>query len=334
MRMFARTLLILVTSLLALAGPASAQVTIKLGTLAPSGSPWHNLLKQMAQEWSTASGGKVTLKVFPGGTVGNEGDMVRKMRVGQLQAASITTIGLHDIAADPQAISSPLVIGSYDELDCVMKQVQTKLEKALDEKGFVALQWADVGFVHFFTSKPFTKPEELKNRKIFAWEGDPASVEAWRKVGIQPVILSSTDVIPSLQTGMIDTIAAAPLYAFTARIFTKANHMIDLRWAILNGATVVRKDEWEKIDPATRPKLIAIAQSYSKRIDTEVRRVSSDAITQMKAQGLQVVTPVDMAGWQKTADEANAVVRGKVVPAAIFDEVQTTVKKCRSDKKP
>lgn len=314
--------------------PAAAQeIVIKLGTLAPAQSPWHNLLKEMGQKWKEASGGKVNLKIYAGGTVGSEGDMVRKMRVGQLQAAALTVVGLHDIASDPQALSAPMAIQSYDELDTVLAKMGPKLEKSMADKGFVVLNWADVGFVRFFSSKPFRTPAEAKGRKIFTWEGDPSSVEAWKSAGFQPVVLSSTDVIPSLQTGMIDTVAASPLYAFTARIFQKANKMLDLRWALLVGATIVKKDDWDKVPADVRPKLIAIAREYAGKIATEVRRMDEDALTQMKKQGLEVVPAGDLDGWRKVAESANGVVRGKVVPAPVFDEVTRLAQEFRAKKK-
>jgi TRAP-type transport system periplasmic protein len=317
-----------------LAGAAHADVEVKLGTLAPSGSPWHALLKEMAQKWSEASGGQVKLKIFPGGVLGNEGDMVRKMRVGQIQAAAVTTIGLHDITPEPQAVDTPLGVTNYEELDYVMSRLEPKLNGALESKGYVAIQWSDVGFVRFFSTKPIAKIDDMKSAKLFAWDGDPESVKAWRAAGFQPVVLSSTDVIPSLQTGMIDTIAAAPLYAFTSRIFQKANRMNDLPWAILTGATVVRKEIWEQIPAAIRPKLLEISKEYGKKISLLVRKMNEDALQQMKAQGLQVVATSDQAGFQKAADAANKVVRGGVVPAELFDEVMKLRDEYRKGKKP
>src|SRR5579871_3587884 len=213
----------IVTALALVSSVASAEVEIKLGTLAPKGSPWEQLLKEMGQKWSEASGGQVKLRIFPGGVMGDEGVMVRKMQVGQLQAASVTTIGLHDITPEPQAVNAPMGVTSFDELDYVMSRLEPKLDEALAQKGYIAINWSDVGFVQFFSAKAIRTPSDVKAVKLFAWDGDPKAVDAWRAAGFQPIVLSSTDVVPSLQTGMIDTVAAAPLYAFTARIYQKAN---------------------------------------------------------------------------------------------------------------
>ena len=307
---------------LAIAAPlASAQeITIKLGTLAPSGSTWHNILKEMGERWAQVSGGRVKLRIYPGGTQGSEGDMVRKMGVGQLQAAAITNVGMHDIVAEPQALSAPGMIDSEAEFDAVFPKVEPELDSLLEAKGYVPLQWSQIGFVRIFCTKAYHTPAEMADAKMFAWDGDPASVDAWRAAGFRPVVLSSTDVVPSLQTGMINCIANVPLYLLTARLFERANHMIDTPWGYLIGATLVRKDAWEKIPADLRPKLLAIARELGRHVDDEVLKLNDDAVAAMKKQGLDVVE-VDPRPWQAAAEKAWPVIRGKVVPTAFFDEI-------------
>jgi TRAP-type C4-dicarboxylate transport system substrate-binding protein len=185
----------------------------------------------------------------------------------------------------------------------------------------VVLSWGDVGFVRLFSTKPIKGPADFTNAKIFVWDGDPKSVDAWKAAGFKPVVLSSTDVIPSLQTGMIDTIASAPLYALTARLYQKAKYMTDLPWAVLTGATVVRKELWDKIPADQRAKVQAIAVEYGKKINDEVRKENEAAVATMKGQGMVEVKADSVADWQAAADRANQVVRGGVVPASAFDEV-------------
>src|SRR3954447_16927176 len=132
----------LTLALLLMCSAAHADEKIKLGTLAPSGSTWHTLLKEMGQKWSEASGGKVKVIIYPGGVVGNEGDMVKKTRIGQLQAAALTTIGLHEITPEPQAVDTPLMVTSFDELDYVMEKLGPRLEKTLEQKGYIVIGWS------------------------------------------------------------------------------------------------------------------------------------------------------------------------------------------------
>ena len=324
-----------VAALVALASSgAQAQVTIKLGTLAPAGSTWHEILKEMAQRWEQASGGQVKLRVYAGGTQGSEGDMVRKMGIGQLQASSISNIGMHDILPEPQMLSLPMFFTDEAEVECTFAKSRAKIEAAFEAKNYMVLQWSRIGAMSMFCDKPYRTPAELEagNAKVFAWEGDPKSVDAWRAAGFRPVVLSSTDVVPSLQTGMINCITNVPLFILTARLFEKADNMVDLPWGFIYGATIVRKDAWEKIGLELRTRLQAIAVELGVKVDAEVRRLNVDAVTAMKKQGLQVVS-VEAGPWREVMERTYPVVRGGVVPAPFFDEVKAARDQCRAGKK-
>ena len=327
--------MLLTAALAALAtSTAQAQVTIKLGTLAPAGSTWHEILKEVAQRWEQVSGGQVKLRVYAGGTQGSEGDMVRKMGIGQLQASSISNIGMHDILPEPQMLSLPMFFTDEPEVECTFGKVRGRIEAAFDAKGYEVLQWSRIGAMSMFCDQPFRTPAEMaaRNAKVFAWEGDPKSVDAMRAAGFRPVVLSSTDVVPSLQTGMINCITNVPLYILTARLFEKADNMVDLPWGYIYGATIVRKDAWEKIAPDLRAKLKAVAVELGLKVDAEVRRLNVDAVTAMKKQGLQVVS-VEAQPWREAMERSYRVVRGGVVSAAWFDDVKAARDQCRAGKK-
>ena len=324
---------LLVTLLAALAASARAEpVTIKLGTLAPQGSTWHDLLREMGQRWEEASGGQVKLRIYAGGTQGSEGDMVRKLSVGQLQAAAISNVGMHDILAEPQGLSVPFIFEDERQMQCAFKKVRPRIEQVLQERGLVPVQWSTIGAIHLFCDRPRRTPAEAADAKIWAWEGDPKSVEAFRLAGLKPVVLSSADIVPSLQTGMIDCVPSVPLYMLTARLYEKASCMMDTAWAYMVGATLVRKDAWEKVPADLRPKLLAIAQELGEKIDAEVRRLNDDAVAAMQKQGLKIVAS-DAAAWRAAMDKTIPVLRGGVVPAAFFDQVRAAREACAGEAK-
>ncbi len=324
--MVRRALLALAALALSLAPAARAdEVKIKLGTLAPQGSTWHNLLLEMGSKWEEASGGKVKLKIYAGGTQGNEGEMMRKMSINQLQAAAVTTLGLRDITAEPQAEDAPGLIDSYAEYDYVHPKMEPEFNAALLAKGYVVINWGEVGFVNLFSTKPYTTPAEFGTGKVFSWNGDPASEEAWKQAGFKPVVLSSTDLITSLSTNMINITAQPPLYAYTTNIYAQANNMLNLKWGFLTGATVVKKEAWDKIakmDPALPDKLLAIAKEYGAKVVADVRTQNDEALTNMKNKGLHVIEPGDPKLWADAYAKVEAIVRGKVVPAATYDKVK------------
>jgi TRAP-type C4-dicarboxylate transport system substrate-binding protein len=325
-----KALFLLASLLVPVAAAHAEPVTIKLATLAPAGSAWHEALKDMATRWEEASGGQVKLRVYPGGAQGDEGDTIRKLRIGQLQAAAISNVGMHDVVAEPLVFSTPLLFEDEAEMECTFGSVRERIESAFLLRDIVVLQWSRIGTAAFFCNAPFKTVNEVARAKTFAWEDDPGMVKVWRTAGFHPVVLSTTDLLPALSTGMIDCVSNVPLYMLTSRAFERARHMLDLPLGFVLGATIVRKDAWERIAPEVRGRLVQIAREVGEKVDAEIRRLNADAVDAMRRQGLALV-PVDREQWRPVLEKSWAVIRGEVVPADFFDEVQSARKTCRKD---
>jgi TRAP-type C4-dicarboxylate transport system substrate-binding protein len=211
---------------------------------------------------------------------------------------------------------------SYDEVYGVLEKMRPRLEQGLEAKGFVVLNWADGGWVHFFTQKPVAVPDDLKALKLFTWAGDTDSVEVWKSLGMQPVPLPSTEIATALQTGLVNALGCPPQVAVIAQYYNHAKNMTDLKWQLLLGATLINKSTWEKIPADLRPQLLEAARVDGKRLQDEIRKSADKDVEAMRKRGLNVV-PVDekaRALWQKTAESAYPRIRGVIVPAEAFDE--------------
>jgi TRAP-type C4-dicarboxylate transport system substrate-binding protein len=254
--------------------------------------------------------------------------MVRKMAIGQLQAAAISNVGMHDVIPEPQAFSVPFLFDDESQMECAFDKMKPRLDDALAKRGLVALQWSRVGSIYLFCDAPRRTPAEMSSAKVWAWEGDPKSVEAFRAAGLHPVVLAATDIVPSLQTGMIDCVPNIPLYVLTARLFDKANHMMDAPWSWMVGATIVRKETWEKIAPDVREKLVAVSRELGEKVNAEVKRLNTDAIAAMQKQGMKKVA-TDPQPWRAAMEKTWPIVRGGVVPAEFFDAVKGARESCR-----
>ena len=307
--------------------PASgAPMVVKMATLAPEGSSWFKVLQDMGEEWRKASGGAVTLRIYPGGVAGDEDAMIRKMRIGQIQAAAITGMGLAYLDKSFYALHIPMMYASDEEFDYVREHYAPVLEKRLEEKGFVVLNWGDAGWVHFFTKTPVVTPAEAKALKLFLSSsgGDPTLLELYKEVGFRPVPLSVNDLLPGLQTGMVNGYNATPLVSLAFQWFGLAPHMADLRWAPLTGATVIEKKTWEKIPADLRVKLLEASRTAGGRLHVEVRRLNQEAIGVMVKNGLKIhkVPPDVQAQWRKMVEDIHPKVRGGIMPAEAFDAVK------------
>lgn len=305
--------------------PAAADVvTIKIATLAPQGSPWHDALVDLAEEWKRLSGGRVELRIYPGGIAGDEPDVVRKMRIGQLQAGALTGAGLHQIAPEVQALQMPMMFRSDAERDYVRDRVAPALEASLERQGFKVLTWADAGWVYFFTRTAVVTPDDLKPLKLFAWADDSCTIDAWRDSGYRPVPLAATDIYTALQTGLIDALPTTPIAALSYQWFRLAPHMTDLKWAPLIGATVISVSAWKKVPDELEPQLLAAARSVGERLQTRIRPLEDEAVAAMQQHGLVVhaVSPETAAEWERRARAGYPKLIGCLVPAKIVAEVE------------
>src|SRR6266850_1302090 len=308
-RRAAPVVLLCLGALLARAIPASAAqetLIVKLGTSAPEGSSWDQIFKEMGEKWRQATDGAVTLRIYPGGVLGDEPDLVRKMRVGQIQAGALTAAGLSAIDPSVAALQIPMMFRSYEELDYVRERLRPMLEKRLLEKDFVVLNWGDAGWVMFFAREPFTTPDDVKRMKLFVWAGDNDAVDLWKTAGFRPVPLPATEILTGLQTGLINAFDTTPLLALSSQWFGLAPHMLDLKWAPLVGATVVSKRTWEKVPREARPVLLKAAEKAGERLKSDIRHANDKAIEAMKSRGLKVI-PVSSeveAAWQRAAESA------------------------------
>ncbi len=312
---------------------AEGGIRINLGTLAPRGSVYHQSLLALAEKWRQVPGGGVRLVIYPDGTQGGETDMVRLMRVGSLQAGLLTAVGLTEIEPGVSGLQNvPMMFRNFDEFDYVKEKLRPVLEKRLSDKGFAVLFWADAGWVRYFSKEPLLTPDDLKRMKIFVWAGSPDQVDIMKQAGFKPVPLETSDMLPGLQTGLINTTLAPPIFALAGQLDLRAPHMLNLNWAPLVGACVVKKQVWEKIPPAERTALVDAATTTGKEIQARSRKEGEDAVTAMKKRGLTVheVTPELEAQWRAEAEKVYPKIRGRIVPADIFDDVQRLVKEYRA----
>ncbi len=303
--------------------PVSAQ-TIKLATLAPEGSPWYNIIRDMTEAWKNTTAGKVQFRIYPGGVAGDEPDVVRKMRVGQLHAAALSSVGLADIAPEFQALMMPMMFASDEELDYVRDRLESKLEVILEAKGFKVLNWGDAGWVRFFAQRPVVRPDDLKPLRLFVWAGDSTFVEAWKDAGYHPVPLAATEIHTGLQSGLINAFATTPIAALSFQWFGLARNLTDMKWAPLFGATVISTKKWQEVPDHMKPVLLQSARETGSRLRQEVRKLERQAIQVMTKHGLAVhpVPPDIVAHWERSARAAYPRLVGKVVPADMLAEVE------------
>jgi len=299
------------------------KVVVKMATLAPEGTDVHGMLLEIGQEWKEITKGSVRLKIYPGGVVGDERDMVRKMRIGQIHAAAITSEGLSEIVPDFAGFFIPLVFQSFEDIDKVKNALLPELKVKMKESGFELLDLSDFGWVHWFSKEIIRTPEDLKRQKFFTWAGDFRWEEIWNKAGYNPVPLASTDILSGLQTGLINTIPTMPIYALSQQSFGIANNMLDLRWGVVMAGIIIDSKTWRRISKKYHDPMISVANKILLKNKNINRKLEKQAIEVMVQNGLKVHVPTkqEIENWYSEVEKFRLLIEGNVIPKKTYTKV-------------
>lgn len=320
------------TVLLSLAVPAGS-LAIKLGSLLPDGSPWDLALHDLSARWYELSTGSIVLKIYPGGITGDEPDMLRKMRIGQLQSAVLTGSGLAQIDPALLALQLPLLISDDHELAYLLEALRPALAARLEAQGYQVVLWTVAGWAHFFSRHPVDTPADLQRQRLHVPEGNPHETAALKRMGFHVVPLPVNEVLLGLQSGMVEAFIGSPLTAAVLQWFGGAKNMCGLRWAPLIGAVVIRRDTWEQVPPPLRPRLLKAAAAVETALQAETYRLERMALQVMLENGLQIhsVTAASRKEWEDLAQRGIRQLLGKHLPEEAYEETRRLLEAYRRE---
>lgn len=321
-----KTLLLSLTLLAAM----NVEAAIKVGVLAPEGTGWAKNIKNMANEIKEATKGNVELKIYYGGSQGDEQDVLRKIRLGQLHGGIFTGKTLGEISGDVRVIEIPFMFNhNRDKALKTLEAMQPYFDQKFSEKKFKSLATFEIGQVYFVTLKKVQDLNAIKSLKIWSWDGDPIVTTMFESMNLNGVSLALPDVLSSLSTGVIDAAYAPPIGMIALQWNTKVKYMVDFPISYSIGAFVISNDAWAKVSPADQKATLAIAKKYEKQINAGNAKDNDDAIAAMKAQKIEFVkfsdTEVKVAQGYR-----NAMVKkltGKLFSAEALKKLETEMAK-------
>ena len=320
-------------TLSAVEGPASAGV-VKFATLAPEGTDAMKAMNDVDKEVQARTGGALKFKMYAGGKQGEDKDIVRKIRAGQLQAGGFTGVGLGEIAPLVRILDAPWLFRDHGEVDHIYEKFAPDFEKALGDAGYVLLGWTEVGFIHIFSKTPVTGPEDIRKLKIWLWESDPIAEAAYLALGVSPKPLSVTDVMTSLQTGLIDSVYSAPLYAMALQWHEKTKFIHGSAVANASGAVLISKKAFNALPEAERKVLLEVSRKRLKELNEQIRKSNTAAMEQLKKQGLGVTpaSPAALKAYEEAGRKARRSLTGRLYPAELLDRVEKSLEAYRAQK--
>ena len=308
-----------------------AGTVLRFATVVPSGSGFHQRLMALSADWQKGPGG-ARMDLYAG-TQGGESQIVRRLRVGQLQGAMLTADGLGQIEPGVTALQlMPLMFRSWDEVDYARDAVRTELEAGLAKAGYVVLVWGDAGWVRFFSKTPIRSIHDLKSMRVFTTSTDPELRQILRSY-YTPVVLDPDKILLSLRNGMIDAVPVPASFANYGQIASQAPYMLDMKWAPVSGALILAKRAWDALPAPTRDWIRASCDKAGPGIRQAARAEDDAAVKAMQdKQGLKVTTlaPEAESEWRAIIAKEYPAIRGRVVPADTFDKVSKSVQEFRA----
>jgi TRAP-type transport system periplasmic protein len=302
---------------------AEGKMIIRYATLAPAGSAFGKVLKAWGRSLAKETEGRVELRYYSGGSQGDERDFVRKMRAGQMDAAGVTTTGLGIVVRPVLVLSAPGVIETYEQLARVREKMNERFAKLFEEAGFVLLAWSDAGKGRLMSMDPILKPADLKAHRPWAWKDDPIFAEFLKVVGANAVRLGVPEVYAALQTKMVDVVPASAIGAVALQWYTKLNYMAKDSFGIVLGASVVKKEKFERLSAVDQKIFRDTAVRAAEALDQVVRRDDAKAYQVLLNRGIdEVDIGPYRADWQAAAAETRERLTGRIFSKSLLAEVE------------
>lgn len=305
--------------------PSLGALTVKLGSPFPEGTPWDTSLKRMAARWRDISDGDVRLRVYPGGVAGDEGDMVRKMRFGQLDAAVLTAFGMKTIVPDSFVMAMPGILRTEAELDYVLREFTPRFDGDFVDAGFRVLVWSKSGWAYFFSERAARTPDAMREERLSVGNTDKELASNFKAMRFNVVPMSINEVMVGLQSGMISALYAPPMAAAAYQWFSQASYMLDFQLAPVLGGIVISERTWQRIPQRFHRPFREAMREAAGDFFTESERINADALVLMKENGLDVLelSEEETDEWFRVMSGGHSLVvgEGKWIDEAVYADL-------------
>ena len=311
---------------------APPETELKLATLAPENSSLTRIFEEMHLDVNRETGGKVGFKLFAGAVMGDEEDVLRKLRAGVIHGAALTAPALTDINPDLRAFLIPFMFNDTREVDYVLERMDKTLKRKFEEKGYVVLGWPELGFLYFMSSSPVAAIEDLKGRRVWAKANAPMSQALIDRIGVSTVAIGVPDVLMGLQTRLVDVVYNSPYYALATQWHTQVKYITDLPLTYIGGALIVNGKAFGAIPGPLQGKVREVCSRHVKRLVDRTRKDNDEAMELILKRGVQRVrpTPEQVHAFKALSDAAMKDLGPGQLPPEATETVRKLLAEVRS----
>ncbi len=304
---------------------AAKSILIKIATLAPEGSAWMKTFNELKTEILNKTDKTVRIRIYPGGILGDEKDMLRKLHIGQIHGAVLTSSGLSSLFGEIDVLQIPFMFQTYEEVDHVMAKMDAFFRKGFAANGHVLVGWSEAGFVRLMSTTPVTDLNDLRKMKVWTWEDAPMSRAIFDEAKVAAIPLTVPDVLVGLQTGLVDVVYAPPAGAISLQWFTKVKYLTDLPLNYLVGAVIIKQKVFNRIPPAYQDVVLTSFQARLKTLKTLIRGENQEALKVMQKHGVKILKPTKQAvvEFSRLSDKAMQRPGAVAFTPKVLDEVTT-----------
>ncbi len=310
---------------------AEKSYVIKMATLAPEGSSWMKTFNELNAEVMKKTENKVQFKIYPGGVLGDEKDMLRKMQIGQIHGAALSSGGLSVLFKEIKVLQIPFFFQNYGEVDCILTEMDSFFKKGFEDNGYILLGWSEAGFIYLISNTPISSVSDLKKVKVWIWQESPMAKAIFDEAGVAAIPLSVPDVLVGLQTGLVDVVYTPPTLAISLQWFTKVKYITDVPLAYLAGGIVVRKDIFKRLPQPFQNILLEAFQHRMDQLKAVTRDENREAIKVMAKHGVKIVTPSkdQVDEFKRLWDKAMGHLGSRTFSKKVLDDVSSHLESYR-----
>jgi TRAP-type transport system periplasmic protein len=311
---------------------APPEYELKIATLAPENSSLMQIFNEMNAELLKETGGKVGFKMYTGFVLGDEEDVLRKVRIGMMHGAVFTVTALTDINPDLRVTLIPFLFNDYGEVDHVFEKLDGEFKKGFSEKGFEILGWPELGFIYFMSREPISGLNDLKGKRVWAKANMPMARVLVEKAGVSPVAVNSPDVLMALQTNLLDVVYNSPYYALVTQWYTQVKYFTDLPLAYIGGALMIDRKAFERIPAPLRETTRKVCAKHLRRLSEKTRKDSAEAKEIILKRGVSQVVPqaAQVQEFKELSDRAMSDLDPKFLPHDTWDKVKAMLAELRT----